>query len=261
MSRLNALRGSEVISTQKSRMGGEISRLRTASGTEIFVKSGRGFERLELLREHRNVLALSEVLPVPAVVDFQDNGSEARLAVERLPGAPLHEVYQRLGRQNTLVLVAEILETLWRVSATFRPNVFGSVEEEMEDIRSLLDQKLIDRESFEAASGGKAPETMYQEITAELMTHDKDVISQGDFCLPNILVDEGGRWGLIDLGKAALGDRFRDLSSIDGSLRRNIGPEAFSELLAMLQIVPSETARRKMTTYTNVDLFWYNARL
>jgi aminoglycoside phosphotransferase len=242
-------------------MGGEVSRLRTPAGTDVFVKTGRGFERLDLLREVRNLRSLSQILPVPAVIDFQDDGSEAQLTMEGLSGVPLHEAYPLLGRQATLSLVAEILATLWRAPAISRPSVLGSVQEELEDVRLLIEQQLIDNDGFEAASGGKTPGTLYQEILTQFASHDTDVISHGDFCLPNILVDDDGRWRLIDLGKAAFGDRFRDLSTIEVSLARNVDADALRDLMAMLGIDLNETARTKMRTYTNIDLYWYNARL
>lgn len=37
------------------------------------------------------------------------------------------------------------------------------------------------------------------------------MLSHGDFCLPNILADEKGIVGFLDLGQAGCADRWRDL--------------------------------------------------
>ena len=47
------------------------------------------------------------------------------------------------------------------------------------------------------------------------------VLSHGDFCLPNILIENNDISGFIDLGDCGIGDRWRDLSLCWRSLRHN----------------------------------------
>ena len=47
------------------------------------------------------------------------------------------------------------------------------------------------------------------------------VFSHGDFCLPNVLLQDGQVAGFIDLGDAGVGDRWRDIALCYRSLKHN----------------------------------------
>jgi aminoglycoside phosphotransferase len=51
-----------------------------------------------------------------------------------------------------------------------------------------------------------------------------NVLIHGDFCLPNVLVQEGSLSGLVDVGRAGLGDPRDDLAAGVWSLQYNFGP-------------------------------------
>ena len=56
-----------------------------------------------------------------------------------------------------------------------------------------------------------------------------DVMLHGDYCLPNILLDDAGFRGFIDLGEAGLGDRHFDLFWGIWSLGYNLKTNGFRE--------------------------------
>jgi aminoglycoside phosphotransferase len=251
----------KIITTQKSRMGGQVSHVVLSTGEDAFAKLGRGFERLELLREHRNLISLKDILPVPQVLDFQDNGRDAYIVLQKLPGVSLHKVSEELGRKKILAIISDIFSALWNEQSMARANLLNGAQEELKDIRALLQKGLINKQGFENEVGGKSPEAIYGELSPEILSHDKNVISHGDFCLPNILIDENEAWSLIDLGKAGKGDCCRDLASIEGSLERNIDKYAFRELLDIMHINLSNRAEQKIRLYKTLDSYWYNACL
>ena len=64
--------------------------------------------------------------------------------------------------------------------------------------RMLCDEAFLDNQPLLAwLKANRPPETL--------------VLSHGDFCLPNILADEKGIVGFLDLGQAGCADRWRDL--------------------------------------------------
>ena len=60
------------------------------------------------------------------------------------------------------------------------------------------------------AGGFASPEALLAWLKAN-RPPETLVMSHGDFCLPNILADEKGIVGFIDLGQAGCADRWRDL--------------------------------------------------
>ncbi len=255
-----SMQGSEILSTQATRLGGSITYLKTPNGTEAFLKTARQFERLELQREFRNLVALKGRVPIPDVLDFQDDGIVTQLVLQRAPGVPLHEMCQSWEKEKTLSVIAEVLHTLWN-SADILQLLLPSqgVEEELQDVALLLEQGRIDTIGFEQDSGVKSPITAYHQVKANLELRKFNVLSHGDLCLPNILVQTDGTWLLIDWGKAGIADRFRDLASLEGSLRRNIDVGAFHELLKYLDLDDPNNIDKKMSVYKLLDVFWYNA--
>jgi kanamycin kinase/aminoglycoside 3'-phosphotransferase-3 len=49
------------------------------------------------------------------------------------------------------------------------------------------------------------------------------VLSHGDFCLSNVLIENGKLSGFIDLGETGVGDKWRDIALLYRSLRHNSG--------------------------------------
>ncbi len=108
-------------------------------------------------------------------------------------------------------------------------------------------------------SKGLSPEKAFDKIQNDLKKHTTQILSHGDFCLPNILVTPEGKWSLIDWGKGGLGDPCRDLSALEGSLKRNIDEKAFPELCKMMNIEINLDFQEKIDLYKLMDLFWYHA--
>jgi kanamycin kinase len=57
------------------------------------------------------------------------------------------------------------------------------------------------------------------------------VLVHGDYCLPNVLVTDGGLSGLVDVGGAGLGDPRQDLAAGVWTLQYNFGPGHAREFL------------------------------
>lgn len=63
----------------------------------------------------------------------------------------------------------------------------------------------------------------FRELPTDVRPRNKEqlVFSHGDFCMPNFLLEGNGIAGFIDLGDAALSDKWRDLSLIQWCLTKN----------------------------------------
>ena len=60
----------------------------------------------------------------------------------------------------------------------------------------------------------------------ESMPEEEDLVfTHGDYCLPNVMFQDGRLCGYIDLGYAGVGDRYLDFVAVRGTIRRNLGEE------------------------------------
>jgi aminoglycoside phosphotransferase len=58
----------------------------------------------------------------------------------------------------------------------------------------------------------------------QMMPRSEDlVVSHGDYCLPNVLIEEGRATGFVDLGELGVADRWWDLSVASWSITWNLG--------------------------------------
>lgn len=123
------------------------------------------------------------------------------------------------------------------------------------------------------AGGGVDPTTMRTEAyrsqtAAALLDHliatrpdepaaDR-VVTHGDPCQPNLLLDGASAAldliGLVDLGRLAVTDRFRDLAIVARSIDVNLGPEAAAEFLDAYG--PEAGDPDRLTWWTLVDDLW-----
>ena len=123
------------------------------------------------------------------------------------------------------------------------------------------------------ATGGVDPTSMrdpaYQRQTAaQLLDHliatrppeppEDQVLTHGDPCQPNLLLAAGTDGlelvGLVDLGRLAVTDRYRDLAIAHRSVDMNLGPDAAAELLAAFG--PDDCDPDQLTWWTLVDDLW-----
>ncbi len=84
---------------------------------------------------------------------------------------------------------------------------------------NLVDVDDAEPETF-GANGFENPEA----LLTWLQTHKPEyepVLSHGDFCLPNIFLQDNQVTGFIDLGATGIGDKWRDIALCHRSLKHN----------------------------------------
>ena len=177
----------------------------------LYLKCGTGVESLK--REKERLLWLENRLRVPRVVAFEESSAKdetsspaAFLLTEALDGAPLCD--ERFLKEPKRLI--------------------SSLAEAISEVHSI--------------GIGDCP------FTAERIPQAVDsdsVFCHGDFCLPNIVYDNG-RLGYLDLGDAGVGDRWLDYAWCLWSLGYNLKTDTYrNDLLHALGIdFDSEKYRR-----------------
>lgn len=203
------LAGAKIISSQQSRLGGQIMHLQLTSQKQAFAKIGTGFEKFEIMREYKNIQALQGHCNVPKVYDYIISNDQAVIVLEKMPGYPLHTMISSLGRNTSLLIIKNIMDTLSTIPKLASFETAHSFE--LEDIKSLIDNNQIRQDDFIKQSQGLLLQNAYSKIQNDLNNHNTQNLTHGDLCLPNILVTSNGEWSLIDWGKGGYGDSARNL--------------------------------------------------
>lgn len=183
-----------------------------ATGRYLKVSSSR--KDASLQREAERMQWLADKLPVPRVLCYYRDGAVEYLVTTELPGASSHDRAHRDDIPGLVRLLAAGLRTIHQVPTAGCP--FDAT------IKVLL-----------AHSLPRVSDPNVLDYLRQKRPPSEDLVfTHGDYCLPNILVDQGRLGGFIDWGYAGVGDRYRDLSSCAWSVGHNLGEEWVPDFFA-----------------------------
>lgn len=122
---------------------------------------------------------------------------------------------------------AELLRRLHEESTAGCP--VHQTAEYLENARRNFEAKTYDESLFPDNWGYASPEEAWRVIEENGKYLRSDVLLHGDYCLPNIMLDNWNFTGFIDLDAAGLGDRHIDLFWGMWSLGFNLKTDAYRE--------------------------------
>lgn len=127
--------------------------------------------------------------------------------------------------ENLLHALAAILKLLWQVDISDCP-VTWSPGSKLSLARTAVERGTVDLNNVEPNTFGLGGLENPRQLLTWLESHKPEmepVLSHGDFCLPNIFLENGKLSGLIDLGRSGIADRWLDIAICYRSLKHNYG--------------------------------------
>lgn len=231
------------------RSGAQVFRLVAPGKPTLFLKRSEAADSAHLQGTAARLEWLRGKLPVPEVVHFHEDANGSSLVMTAVPGTELthfNEESSALKRRMTVAL-ARALRQFHAVEAHDCP-FDHSAGRELE----RLEEGIAAREAFLGAELRGAREKLEQLRLTQPEEHL--VLTHGDACLPNIMVENHKLSGFIDLGCMGLGDRCRDLERALWSLAYNYG-DGYEEVF-LGAYGATETDRTKVNFYR--DLEWFS---
>lgn len=166
---------------------------------------------------------LAERLSVPEVIAHEYKDGKSYLLMTRVAGRMACSKYYMKNPEKLTELLAQALRELWHVDISTCP-LDQCLDRKLEVARFYVENSLVDTENVEPETFGpggfKDPEALLQ----WLITHRPEeelVLSHGDFCLPNIYINDGDEISFIDLGRTGIADKWQDIALCYRSLKHN----------------------------------------
>lgn len=162
-------------------------------------------------------------LPVPKCLFYKEIDGICYLLMSRISGKM--SCYESCMQDPWALtkLLADSIKRLWQVDISNCP------------VRWDLERKLV--QAKQAVANGEVdiadaePDTFGENGFADAMElyqwlennrpEEDLVLSHGDFCLPNIFIENGVLSGYIDLGRTGIADRWQDIALCYRSLKHN----------------------------------------
>ena len=162
-------------------------------------------------------------IPVPNVIEhICENGYSYILMTKCAGQMTCAERYMTDPMKQT-ELLAGALHRLWSIPAENCP-CHWPLEKRLQQAANNIAAGKVDIYDAQPGTFGsnsfRDPEALLQWLV-DNKPKEASTMSHGDFCLPNVFVDDSGLTGLIDLGKAGTADPWQDIALCLRSLSNN----------------------------------------
>lgn len=231
-----------------------VYRLSSAANEVCFLKTGGAGVLAELRREAERLDWLNGRLPVPRVLDFIVEDGAAFLLNTAVPGYDFTVFNDKSDaeKETAVRLLAEGLRMFHSLPVTDCPHD-ERLDIKIERARQQMEAGLVNEQEFDAGRQGHSIQSLFAELLATRPDEEDLVVAHGDYCLPNVLVENGKLRGFVDLGLAGVTDRYHDLALVTRSLTHNFGRGWEEKFFASYGIESPDNA--KIEFYRLLDEF------
>lgn len=181
-------------------------------------------ESSEARTERRMMSWLGGKLPVPNIICHEVMDETSFLLMSRNAGQMSCDLNFINDPERLIDVLCEGLKMLWGLDISDCP-CDASLDHHLAAAEYRVKNGLVDMDDAEpdtfGENGFKDPEELLAWLKANRPAEDI-VLSHGDYCLPNVFADEKGICGFIDLGRAGVADRYRDIAICYRSLKSNL---------------------------------------
>ncbi len=173
--------------------------------------------------EHLMMKWLKNKVSVPEIIcNITENGKNYLLMSKIAGKMSCDDEFMKNPKQLVFVL-ANAIKTLWNVDISACP-VKNDLSTVLETAEYRVEHGLVDVEDAEPETFGKGGFKDPQELLGWIYDNRPEedfVLSHGDFCLPNVFINDGKFSGFVDIGRMGVADRYQDIALCYRSLKHN----------------------------------------
>lgn len=212
-----------------------------------------GAQGVTLQQERERLRWLSGRLPAPQVVAYDTTDMHEYLAMTRLPGIDLTHEDARLHPERVVNLLARALRELHALPIRDCPfNMSLNIALHLS--RERVQAGLVDETDFDEERQGRTATSLFNELLKTRPVWEDLVVTHGDPCLPNFIVNGELLEGLIDVGRLGIADRHADLALTYRSVLHNLDEQHAEHLLD--QYGREKVDMDKVRYYMLLDELW-----
>lgn len=177
-----------------------------------------------LAREAEVLRWLEGKLPVPMVMFFACDGNYEFLLMSEIPGVPACDRAFEKDLPELIRLLAQGLRMIHSIDISGCP-FDQRLSVKMKEAADRTAKGLVGEQDFDDIRQGRTAEDLLAELFRTKPAAEDLVFTHGDYCLPNMIIHNGGISGFVDWGRAGIADRYQDLALTGRSLTYNFGAE------------------------------------
>jgi kanamycin kinase len=213
-------------------------RLSSEKGEVRYLKLTQAGWWPSLAREQARMEWAADHLPVPQVVEAGTDGLVDWLITHALTGRPATTPALKSDPEALVRTLAKGLGLFHDAAAMECPFDFR-LDAALALARQRLEDGAIDPErDFHTEYEHLSAEQAIRQLVDTRPATEDVVVCHGDYCLPNVLIEDGSVTGFVDLGELGVADRWWDLAVATWSVTWNLGPGHEQAFLEAYEIVP-----------------------
>ncbi|GAA5500891.1 aminoglycoside 3'-phosphotransferase [Deinococcus xinjiangensis] len=183
-----------------------------------------------LQQERERLRWLSGRIPAPKLVGYDRTDTHEFLAMTRLAGIPMSHPDALLHPERMVSLLARALRELHALPLRDCP-FQATLNVVLPLARERVAAGLVDEGDFDDERKGQSAVSVFNELARTRPAHEDLVVTHGDPCLPNLIVNGEYVEGLIDVGRLGMADRHADLALAYRSTKYNLNGDYGEEFL------------------------------
>lgn len=232
--------------------GAEVYKITLYNKRNLYLKIYPHSCNLPLKREMEVMSWLSDKLPVPEVICYDCFENHEYLLTSEVIGKPASELI-KYDPSATVKLLADGLNMLHSLDISSCP-FDQTIKKKLIASKYNIDNNLVNENDFDEEYSGMKAKDIYNILMDTHPLNEKLVFTHGDYCLPNIIINDNRISGFIDLSAAGISDEYQDISLVVKSLHYNIGKETNKYIdLLFEHLCINNINKEKLKYYSMLD--------
>ena len=194
----------------------------TKEDQTLYLKINKPESVFNLEKEKIILNWLKGKLSVPEVIFFSIFEGREFLLISEIEGKVSFDAISDEEKRLVIRILAEGVKRIHDIDVDDCP-LDNSPDILIQIAKDRMERNLVKSNDFDERWRNKSVEELYDEILRLKPDNLDLVFTHGDYCLPNIIINDGKLSGFIDLIFAGVNDRYFDLAAVVWSIGFNFG--------------------------------------
>ena len=229
-----------------------VFQLKAKNKTPLYLKIDPRSSKFSLWQEKLRLDWLKNKLPVPEVLLFAEDENNEYLLLSEISGVSAIDDSLKNDIPHVIEQLVNGLKMIHNLPIEKCP-FDTQLDDKIEVARERMLKGLVEEEDFDDERQGRTAEDVFEELIATEPPDEDLVFTHGDYCVPNVILENGKLSGFVDWAEAGIADRFQDIALLSRSVRHNFGKEYEESVFEIYGIEPDW---KKIRFYRLLDEFF-----